>query len=588
LLVAQSRLDALYTNQIEPTLRSLTRTISEKLETNMWSMEGDELHQFIDCVVLGPYASADLFSSFDVSGGGGKFKVPRYHRGDERSRHFMKEPSEARQRIIESLMAYVHDRTDNITRTAAVNRINLIQNKFMDQKNFYCECPASDEPSLECCTRPDWSSIADLSFNTKELFANIYNIQSEVLQGAMDAIFDSDVLTEMWTGREFTYMANIPMTEAERVELAHAYVFDFQHPVREYSAAEVPFEIAGATLWQRCTSLLSTSFFTLPLVAGTLNVDAKTAYDPTVADGDAYMHGMEEAIQTILHRARQDSPVFWSHSHRYVASDSVWCETHTPPSPQAEPPAAFAPTTWYEQDFADEYVRGGTVLHTVFAGEQASRCLCGWTQDNMCHVPIACDALEPESSMRLTWERLCGATYTSREDLFDLVHIMQHSVFDPSVVASCRDLVPDVLWGLLSAADQFAWYAQDTSVPAQVNLKHLATHGPAGIRLGLFAQKEHPHSLAAYIQEHNLLQHDPRHPSINHKLRHTIAQPVCASGLREFLTEDLSGYFRDVLFPMAHIYLRIYIYIICKHKYIYICVRICIYICVYIYINIYI
>ena len=166
LLVAQSRLDALYTNQIELTLRSLTRTISEKLETNMWSMEGDELHQFIDCVVLGPYASADLFSSFDVSGGGGKFQVPRYHRGDERSRHFMKDPSEARQRIIESLMAYVHDRTDNITRTAAVNCINLIQNKFLDQKNFYCECPASDEPSLECCARPDWSSIAALARGT--------------------------------------------------------------------------------------------------------------------------------------------------------------------------------------------------------------------------------------------------------------------------------------------------------------------------------------------------------------------------------------------------------------------------------------
>jgi len=120
-----------------------------------------------------------------------------------------------------------------------------------------------------------------------------------------------------------TYMADIPMSEDERVELAHAYVFDFQHPVREYSAAEVPFEMASATLWQRCTSLLSTAFFTMPLVAGTFSVDANTAYDPTAADSEAYMHGMEEAIQTILHRARQDSPVFWSHSHRYVASDSV-------------------------------------------------------------------------------------------------------------------------------------------------------------------------------------------------------------------------------------------------------------------------
>jgi len=64
----------------------------------------------------------------------------------------------------------------------------------------------------------------------------------------MDAIFDSDVVTEMCTGREFTYMTDMPMSEAECVELAHAYVFDFQHPVREYSPAEVPFEMTGETL----------------------------------------------------------------------------------------------------------------------------------------------------------------------------------------------------------------------------------------------------------------------------------------------------------------------------------------------------
>ena len=52
------------------------------------------------------------------------------------------------------------------------------------------------------------ATVADLSFATKELHANTYNIQSEVLQGAMDAIFESDVLSEMWTGREFTFIAD--------------------------------------------------------------------------------------------------------------------------------------------------------------------------------------------------------------------------------------------------------------------------------------------------------------------------------------------------------------------------------------------
>jgi len=262
---------------------------------------------------------------------------------------------------------------------------------------------------------------------------------------------------------------------------------------------------------------------------------------------------MEAAIQTILRRAQRDSSVFWTHSHRYVASDSVWCESPLPPTPRADAPDAFAPTTWYEQDFAEERVRGGTALDAMFAGELARTCLCGWTLGGACHVPVACAALEPAAAMRETWARLCNSTYAAREDLFDLMHILQTAQYASEAVASCRDLMPDVVvWGLLSPADQRAWFALDTAVPARVDLKHLATHGPAGVRLGLFAQRERPHSLAAYIQTHGLLRRDPRHPSANYRRRHTIAQPVCAAGLRDFLRADLSGYFRDVLFPMAH------------------------------------
>jgi len=368
----------------------------------------------------------------------------------------------------------------------------------------------------------------------------------------MDAVFDSDVFTRMWTSADFTFKSSSPLSESEKTELAHAYVFDFQSPVREYSPAEVPVEMTAATLWQRCTSLLSATFFTLPLRAGTSEVDAHTIYDPTAAGSAAYLHGMKEVIQTILHRARKDSPLFWSHSHRYVASDSVWCESTQDPLPRRPAPCAFASQRWYEQDFADEAVRGGSARDAVFVGEQAASCLCGWSQGKLCHVPVLCAELQPEAAMLDVWLRLCEQTYSSRADLFDLMHILQTSAFAPAAVASCRDLVPDVVWGLLSPADQFAWFAQDDSLSAQVSLKHLATHGPAGVRLCLFAQKQRPHSLAAYIQEHNLLQRDPRHSSINHPLRHGIRQPVCAAGIRDFLKDDLSGYFRDVLFPMAH------------------------------------
>ena len=131
--------------------------MSDSLRTNLWSVEGDELHQFVDCLILGPYASADLHSLFETSGGGGKFEVPRYHRGRQTSREFGRielgqtQGSEARRCIIARVLKHVHGRTDDLTRSAAVNRINLIRTMFADKSNFECICPDGSQ-GLVCCT----------------------------------------------------------------------------------------------------------------------------------------------------------------------------------------------------------------------------------------------------------------------------------------------------------------------------------------------------------------------------------------------------------------------------------------------------
>ena len=35
----------------------------DDLDIELWSAEGDILHQMVDCVVMGPYSSADMFRS---------------------------------------------------------------------------------------------------------------------------------------------------------------------------------------------------------------------------------------------------------------------------------------------------------------------------------------------------------------------------------------------------------------------------------------------------------------------------------------------------------------------------------------------
>ena len=51
-----------------------------------FSSEQDELHQFVDCVIMGPYSAADLHASFKSAT---DFAVPQYHRNAPESRAFV-------------------------------------------------------------------------------------------------------------------------------------------------------------------------------------------------------------------------------------------------------------------------------------------------------------------------------------------------------------------------------------------------------------------------------------------------------------------------------------------------------------------
>ena len=565
--IAAQRIDALIANDIKPFLESLGDDVAEQLETHLWSLEGDEIHQLIDCVMIGPYASADLHSSFDISGGGGKFSVPRYHRGDPASRRFGSVGfgetvgSEARQKIVRAVLEHVHNRTDDLTRQAAINKVNVIQQMFLDKQNMVCtcadhECKSPPCAAVECCATQGWSSIADIQFTTKAMFQSIYDLQSEVLSTAIDSIFDSRILQEdIWTSNEYTYMTDMVMTEEERQELAHAFVFDHSEPVREYSINEVPEQFTSKTLWQTCTDLLSVSFFTLPLRSEgeDMKVDADTIYNPSTVNNSQYLHGMEEVIVNILARAKQDSPLYWSHSHRYVASDSVWCETSSDPTAQARTGSAFEQRTWHEQHFAADTIRADLLKDVVSVGNMMGSCLCGWSVGDppVCAVPLACADVTPIPSMASSWQVLCNeGSYTTRAELFDFMHILQTSEYDTVVLSSCIDLVPSVVWGLLNPEQQYDWFQQLTSTVPEVDLKHAAVYGPSGVRLGLIGRTEN--SLANYIKQHNLLKSHTAHSPFNLQYKHTIAQPVCDATLADFLKDDLTVYFKDVLFPMAH------------------------------------
>ena len=61
---AKKRLNNLLKNIIEPALEKIPANLSNQIEIRAWSVEGDEIHQLVDCVMLGPYSAADMHSTF--------------------------------------------------------------------------------------------------------------------------------------------------------------------------------------------------------------------------------------------------------------------------------------------------------------------------------------------------------------------------------------------------------------------------------------------------------------------------------------------------------------------------------------------
>lgn len=548
---ALQELEELLSEEILPELLKIDPSLSDQITTESWSMEGDNIHQLVDCIMLGPYASADMQSSFDIVTGQ-RLPVQSYHRGNSESRQFMPDNnqktggSDARKHIIQTAQNMVDDSWETGLRQTFLNKFNLIKEMYGNIENLLCLCPGTNEPSITCCTA---STVEELHYKAKDTFPNVYDIKEEMQEFSLAQLVDTDVLKRgVWNDEKFSYLAP-PFSSTDREELLDKFVFDYSKPVLEYSSNEIMTNFTQKTLWHRCMELISMSFFTMPLKAGdSMDVDASMTYDPTTGSA-AYLHGMEAAIERILERARRDSPVFWTHVHRYMPTESVWCESLTDdPIVTTEPSdVPYARNKWKTR--SEDPIRGHTLDETVFVGGLPRHCVCGWNDGSVCQVPD-CWSVNVSDSLGESWQELCSrGTYTSRKDLFTFLQVIQETeYFDPVWFESCNSVIPSVTWGLLDSTQHKSWFEGSTQ-SYNIDMQEVATTGPAGIRLGLLGQSEN--SLLAWVKRHNLLQRDPAHSPFNFFHNHTIAQPYC-QGNADLWHVNLTQYFRDVFFPMAH------------------------------------
>jgi hypothetical protein len=294
------------------------------------------------------------------------------------------------------------------------------------------------------------------------------------------------------------------------------------------------------------------AFYTLPLMQRTddvLEVDADTIFDPNefvLGGGERYMHATERVIERILEKAKKHSPVFWSHVHRYMPSDSVWCEdaeAHLP----LETDRAHVPTEWHDMVFTQESIQAPDAADVLYVAHVSKACPCAWKTAETCLLPSAvCNVIEPAFEDMNRWSALCaGGTYSSSSDIMFVRSVLENSATN---LPSCREYQPSTVWGLLDSTQQYAWY-NGRSEQWNVSLQELATFGPGGMRLSDLLQsspRDFDADMFLRMQRHK------EHGIWNSQFGHTIGQPTCNRTSTTHLRQNLAEYFVDVFFPIAH------------------------------------
>jgi hypothetical protein len=550
--IAERELDNLITHDIKPLFAMLTKKALDEIASTYWSFDGDFVHQLVDCVMLGPFAAADMTPAFRTTSGRA-FAVPQYHRGNADSRQIQfankTAGSDIRRQIMRKIIEHIGTVKDDIIMQHVTAAVSELQEAYGNKMNLYCRC-FDGRKSLECClvSHEDLATFTH-TFAAQYVLQKVEDLKEEIESSLATSIFSTTILTEdIWANESFAYM--LEFHENDRVPLAEVYFFDYSKPVYHYAPSEVALRVED-TVWTQCMRALRAAFYTLPLLQrgdDVLEVDADTIFDPTEfvqGGGERYMHATERVIERILAKAKVKSPVFWSHVHRYMPSDSVWCEGWHADS-EAEPATAHVPTEWHDMVFTQGSIDAPDARDVLYVAHVTKACPCAWKNDSMCFLPPAvCDTVNAHEDAN-RWKFLCSlGRFDSSSDIMFVRSVLENSAVS---VPSCREYNPSTVWGLLDSTQHHNWY-NGQSEQWNVSLHEIAALGHGGIRLSdLLSSSPRDFDAEMFLR----IQRHKDHGIWNAQFEHTIAQPVCNGTYTEYLRQDLSEYFVDVLFPMAH------------------------------------
>ena len=365
--IAQAR------NEIINALQQFLETWEARdLRVSLFSSEGDALHQAMDCLIMGPYSSAQLWPT-DTSPNT-KIDAIEYSRGDALSRAFQMPcsgdalrgdfelpftcGSTSRRAIFKYFFRdFLQQQTDAVEdrgRLEAIlsNKTLALVGTWLTQwqavESFGCPCNNGETYRVECCSSEDpeaWYAfkeqfqnqlsvsaaevndelIADMGrFARGELLTNTYEVLTKYADGVS---FDSagDINTYAWSVPEALLATDLGL-------------YDPTQPLSMYDSGNAGSPLKRQTsLWQLCTAYISSPIFTLP-IGPIVNKTLEQYTDQYESSGSpstepftslGYLNHVEAYVKRITAGAYSKSPLYWHHVLRYVPSDSVICLDYT-------------------------------------------------------------------------------------------------------------------------------------------------------------------------------------------------------------------------------------------------------------------
>ena len=410
---------------------SFAQEFEQKVRVESFSTEGDELHQLIDCVVLGPYSAADL--NVNVHSGNVKAPVPQYHRGNAASREFTSwgetGGSSARRNLMQNVFDFVNEKADDILKSEVSKHLLELAKTWLDEDNYKCQC-SDNSRRFACC-----SESANNDLRLQSMIEDSLDIHDSIQAETFNQIVGSRFLSEtLWTRKAGD---SVPLEPRHRAAMhaVHLFANAERVPVRTYDVEDTAAALNEASLWETCTSRVAGLFATLPFTTEAVASERKQGgrtvhappnafadFDPSVAYAEDRVHSLELLVDAVLERSRASAPHFWTHAHRYVASDSVWCErgNATLQKPRPEPPVTTTPTSFKGHDLRPEPVLAPGADELLYPADVLQTCPCDWNEaEGTCYVPpevcvegmkllSASDALLADArSKRQGWESLC-------------------------------------------------------------------------------------------------------------------------------------------------------------------------------------